>query len=174
MSEDAAPLPVSAPAADHPDRDHLRKEAWTMALYVTVCLLAALTALQNVVAVPGRVLGLIWGTTLGLALAHLFAFRVAGRLVHDGRLPKSDQIVSGIQLAAAAAVALLVTIPVLIAPPVAELTWAGYMCAFIIGVVGYGIARSADRSRLAAGLYGLGVLALAFIIAAIKHALAGH
>jgi hypothetical protein len=95
-------------------------------------------------------------------------------LFTTGGSPKSDQIVSGIQLAAAAAVALLVTIPVLIAPPVAELTWAGYMCAFIIGVVGYGIARSADRSRLAAGLYGLGVLALAFIIAAIKHALAGH
>ena len=63
-----------------------------MALYVTVCLLAALTALQNVVAVPGRVLGLVWGTTIGLALAHLFAFRIAGRLVQDGRLAKGDQI----------------------------------------------------------------------------------
>ena len=62
-----------------------------MALYVTVCLLAALTALQNVVAVPGRVLGLVWGTTIGLALAHLFAFRIAGRLVQDGRLAKGDQ-----------------------------------------------------------------------------------
>jgi hypothetical protein len=174
MSEDAAPLPIaSGAAADHLDRDHLRKEAWTMALYVTVCLLAALTALQNVVAIPGRVLGLIWGTTIGLALAHLFAFRVAGRLVHDGRLPKSDQIISGIQLAAAA-VALLVTIPVLIAPPVAELTWARYVCAFITGVVGYGIARGAGRSRLRAGLYGLGVLTLAFVIAAIKHSLTGH
>ena len=75
-----------------------------MALYVTVCLLAALTALQNVVAVPGRVLGLVWGTTIGLALAHLFAFRIAGRLVQDGRLAKGDQIASGVQLAAAAAV----------------------------------------------------------------------
>jgi hypothetical protein len=75
MNEEATPLPVgSADAPDHLDRDHLRKEVWTMALYVTVCLLAALTALQNVGAVPGRVLGLIWGTTIGLALAHLSRF----------------------------------------------------------------------------------------------------
>jgi hypothetical protein len=40
-----------------------------MARYVTICLLAALTALENVVAAPGRVLGLVWGTTIGLALA---------------------------------------------------------------------------------------------------------
>ena len=36
-----------------------------MALYVTICLLAALTALENVVAIPGQVFGLVWGTTIG-------------------------------------------------------------------------------------------------------------
>jgi hypothetical protein len=122
VSEDSAGPPVmSSAAAGHVDHDHLRKEAWTMALYVTICLLAALTALENVVAVPGRVFSLVWGTTIGLALAHLFAFRIAGRLVHDGRLSKGDQVVSGIQLAAAAAVAVLVSIPVLIAPAADEL-----------------------------------------------------
>ena len=59
-----------------------------MALYVAVCLIAALTALANVTAVPGHILGLVWGTTVGLALAHVFAFRIAGRLVHDGVLPR--------------------------------------------------------------------------------------
>ena len=93
---------------------------------VAVCLIAALTALQNAIAIPGRVMGLVWGTTIGLALAHLFAFRIAGRLVHDGRISKSDRIVSGIQLAAAAAVAVLVSVPVLIAPPDSELDWARY------------------------------------------------
>ena len=53
MSEDSAPLPVaSAAGADHVNPDHLRKEAWTMALYVAICLIAALTALQNVTAGP--------------------------------------------------------------------------------------------------------------------------
>ena len=40
-----------------------------MALYVAVCLIAALTALQNVASVPGHILGLVWGTTVGLAIA---------------------------------------------------------------------------------------------------------
>jgi hypothetical protein len=70
-----------------------------MALYVAICLIAALTALESVTAVPGHILGLVWGTTVGLALAHVFAFRVAGRLVHDGELPKADRITSVVQLA---------------------------------------------------------------------------
>jgi hypothetical protein len=79
---------MSDAASDHVDRDHLRKEAWTMALYVTICLLAALTALENVVAVPGQVFGLVWGTTIGLALAHLFAFQSPVALFTMGGSPR--------------------------------------------------------------------------------------
>jgi hypothetical protein len=32
-----------------------------MALYVAICLIAALTALETVTAVPGHILGLVWG-----------------------------------------------------------------------------------------------------------------
>jgi hypothetical protein len=145
-----------------------------MALYVAVCLLAALTALENVIAVPGHVLLLMWGTTIGLALAHLFAFRIAGRLVHEGHLPKSDRIIGAVQLAAAAAVAALVSIPVLIAQPANELNWARYTCASIIGVVGYSAARGAERGRIRALLFGLAVLAIALVVAGIKHRLASH
>jgi hypothetical protein len=88
MSEDSAPLPVASAAdADRVHLEHLRKEGWTMALYVAICLIAALSALQNVVAVSWHVLGLVWGTTVGLVLAHVFAFRIAGRLVHEGNSP---------------------------------------------------------------------------------------
>jgi hypothetical protein len=173
MTEDSAPVPVaSAASADHGLPDHLRKEGWTMALYVAVCLIAALTALQNVNAVPGHILGLVWGTTVGLAVAHVFAFRIAGRLVHDGVLPRTDRIVS--QLAGAAAVAVVVSVPVLLAPTVNELTWARYTCAAIIGVVGYLVARGAAHGRIRAVLFGLAVLVVAFAIAALKHTLAGH
>lgn len=174
MTEDSAPVPVAsaATAADGPP-DHLRKEGWTMALYVAVCLIAALTALQNVVAVPGHILGLVWGTTVGLAVAHVFAFRIAGRLVHDGELPKADRIVSIVQLAGAAAVAVVVSVPVLLVPTANELTWARYTCAAIIGVAGYLVARGA-HGRVRAVLFGLAVLVVAFAIAGLKHALAGH
>jgi hypothetical protein len=175
VTEDSAPPPVESVAeADAAHRDHLRKEGWTMALYVAVCLIAALTALQNATAIPGRVMGLVWGTTIGLALAHLFAFRIAGRLVHDGRIPRSDRIVSGIQLAAAAAVAVMVSVPVLIAPPDSELDWARYTCAGIIGVVGYGVARGTEQNRIRSLAFASGVLAVALVVAGIKHALVGH
>jgi hypothetical protein len=145
-----------------------------MALYVAICLIAALTAVENVTAVPGHILGLVWGTTVGLAIAHVFAFRIAGRLVNEGDLPRADRIVSVVQLAAAAAVAVIVSLPVLLASTDNELNWARYTCAAIIGVVGYGVARSANRSRIHAALFGLGVLVLATAIAAMKHALASH
>jgi hypothetical protein len=173
MTEDSARLPIaSAVGADHAHPDHLRKEGWTMALYVSICLIAALTALETVTAVPGHILGLVWGTTVGLALAHVFAFRIAGRLVHQGDLPKADRIVSLIQMASAAAV--IVSVPVLLAPTVTELNWARYTCAGIIGVVGYLVARGASRGQMRAVLFGLGVLVVAFAVAALKHALAGH
>jgi hypothetical protein len=175
MTEDSAPLPVaSAAGTDHIHPDDLRKEGWTMALYVTICLIAALTALENVTFVPGHILGLVWGTTVGLAIAHVFAFRIAGRLVHDGDLPRADRTISVVQLAAAAAVAVVVSVPVLLAPTVNEITWARYTCAAIIGVVGYLVARGAERGRIRSVLFGLGVLAAAFAVAALKHALAGH
>ena len=60
VTEDSATPPVvPAVEADHVHRDHLRKEGWTMALYVAVCLIATLTALENVTAVPGEILGLV-------------------------------------------------------------------------------------------------------------------
>jgi hypothetical protein len=175
MTEDSAPLPVASVAGtDHIHPDDLRKEGWTMALYVTICLIAALTALENVTFVPGHILGLVWGTIVGLAIAHVFAFRIAGRPVHDGDLPRADRTISVVQLAAAAAVAVVVSVPVLLAPTVNEITWARYTCAAIIGVVGYLVARGAERGRIRSVLFGLGVLAAAFAVAALKHALAGH
>jgi hypothetical protein len=104
----------------------------------------------------------------------VFAFRIAGRLVHDGDLPRADRIISGVQWAAAAAVAVVVSVPVLLAPTVHEITWARYPCAAIIGGVGYMVARGAERSRIRSVLFGLGVLVAAFGVAALKHALAGH
>ncbi|HLT95304.1 MAG TPA: hypothetical protein VK070_00810, partial [Acidimicrobiia bacterium] len=67
------------------DSDHAlewRREAFTMAFYVAVCLIAALAVVGDEASVP--ILGIIWGSTVGLALAHLFAFRLAARVVGGG------------------------------------------------------------------------------------------
>ncbi|HEY9496397.1 MAG TPA: hypothetical protein VIR15_16215 [Intrasporangium sp.] len=49
-----------------------------MALYVAICLLAALFALPETAAGHLPVVGIIWGVSVGLAIAHWFAFRVSG------------------------------------------------------------------------------------------------
>jgi hypothetical protein len=83
----------------------LRKEALTMALYVAICLLAALIAVPDDAHV--HVTGIVWGVSLGLALAHWFAFRVSARWVGEGNVRPGDVKSGGAQLAGAAGVALL-------------------------------------------------------------------
>jgi hypothetical protein len=62
MSQDPATFPGASEAGiDHVHPDHLPKEGWTMALYVAICLIATLTALANVTAIPGHIMGLVWG-----------------------------------------------------------------------------------------------------------------
>jgi hypothetical protein len=81
---------------------------------------------------------------------------------------------SVVQLAAAAAVAVVVSIPILLASTETELDWARYTCAGIIGAVGYFAARGAEHGRIRAVLFGFGVLAIAIVIAVLKHRLAGR
>ena len=85
---------ADGPAPPPPDGgEHLlelRKEAFTMALYVAICLLAALIALPERAVEHTSVLGVIWGITLGLAIAHWFAFRVSARLLGAGAVRQSD------------------------------------------------------------------------------------
>ena len=66
-----------------------------MALYVAICLMASLIAIPEIAAEHTNVMGLIWGVTLGLALAHWFAFRVSARMVGPARsaLPMSNWLV---------------------------------------------------------------------------------
>jgi hypothetical protein len=79
---------MSGAPADEASQHHehvveLRKEAYTMALYVAICLLAAFTALPGT-STHAHLTRIIWGATVGLAVAHWFAFRVSARLVGAG------------------------------------------------------------------------------------------
>jgi len=146
-----------------------------MALYVSVCLLAALAATaESADRADIEVLGLVWGTTVGLALAHLFAFRVSARLVASGSVDRRDVQISLAQLVGAIAVALLCTVPIVPLSPSAELDAVRYLLAGFIAVVAYLTARSGDTSRRRAVIYAVWVLLIALAIAVIKNVLAGH
>jgi len=143
-----------------------------MALYVTICVLAALLALPEDEP-QGRTLQIIWGVTIGLALAHWFAFRLSARLVGAGHIRAQDVASGGAQLVGAVAVAGLASIPVLLFPKSAELEVAEFVLGGFLGVVGYAVGRSAGATRTRAVLYAASVLVVALAIAAVKNALAG-
>jgi hypothetical protein len=88
----------------HEQAVELRKEAYRMALYVVICLLAAFAALPETDA-HAHVMAIVWGITLGLAVAHWFAFRVSARMVGAGSIRPHDLESAGAQLAGAAGVA---------------------------------------------------------------------
>lgn len=160
--------------AHEPDHAaELRKEAYTMALYVAICLLAALTAASHATD-HINVFAIVWGTTLGLAIAHWFAFRVSARLVASGSIRRHDADVAAAQLAGAAAVGLIASIPLLLFEQSNELDGARLVLAGFIGVVGYAVARAAEAGRLRAAVYGLSVLVVAAIVATLKNTLSGH
>jgi hypothetical protein len=166
-------LPVDA-SEGHGHAVELRKEAYTMALYVAICLLAALIALPETPAARGHVIGIIWGVTVGLAAAHWFAFRVSARLVGAGSISQRDIELAAAQLAGAAAVALLVSIPVLILPASVELQVAEFELAAFMAVVGYAVAHRGGARPVRALVYALAILAVGVVIAVLKNALTGH
>jgi hypothetical protein len=147
---------TDAPAAESSGRHEqvveLRKEACTMALYVAVCLLAAFAALPETGA-HARAIGIIWGVTLGLAIAHWFAFRVSARLVGAGSVRPHDVKSGGAQLLGAAGVALLASVPVVLFPESVELELVELLLAAFIALVGFAVARGGGATRARALAY---------------------
>ncbi len=144
-----------------------------MALYVAVCLLAAFVALPDSGTHP-HALQIVWGVTVGLAAAHWFAFRLSARLVSAGSVRADDVESAAAQLAGAAGVALLATIPVLFVPKSVELEVVELVLAAFLAVVGFAVARAGGATRARAVVYALSVLVVAVAIAGLKNALAGH
>ena len=159
--------------ADH--QTELQLEVSTMALYVSVVLLAALVALEDSATTGDReMLGLIWGTTIGLALAHYFAFRVASRLVRGTTFHKRDGEIALAQLTGAAIVAALCTIPVLLMPDSSKNDYVRFELAILLGIAGFAAGRTGGASRPRSFVTGVIVLVLGVGVALVKNALIGH
>ena len=161
--------------SDTQHRDHLLLEAITMALYVAVCLLAALIALGD----PAeehhvRAIGLVWGTAVGLALAHLFAFRLAARWISGGTLTAGESAAALAQLAGAVFVAAVATAPIVLFGPSLEFDIVRLVLAALIGGTGFAAARGAGASRARSVLAGVVVLLVAVAVAVTKNYIGGH
>jgi hypothetical protein len=159
--------------ADH--RNELRLEVSTMALYVSVVLLAALVALEDGATTGDReMLGLIWGTTIGRARAHNFAVRGASRLVRGTTFHTRDGEIALAQLSGAAIVAAACTVPVLLMPDSSKNDYVRFELAILLGIAGFAAGRTGGATRFRSLATGAIVLVLGVGVAFVKNALVGH
>lgn len=140
-----------------------------MGFYVAVALLTALSAgSDGAKHTQLEVVGIVWGTTVGLALAHWFAMILSTRVVHDPDLHHTPAEMLSAQTVMAVGVAVVASIVVAVLPPDLERFGARVTAAlFIAGLVGFELRVSgAPRSR--ALLYGVIALTVGIAIATFK------
>jgi hypothetical protein len=148
------------------------REGLTMALYVCLVLAAEFTIIGEQAHDEEVVLGVIWGTTMGLALAHVFAFDLAARMFSRGRVSPETRSAALVQLLVAAAVALAATVPFLLFPLETALNVAGYLVAGFVGAAAYAVARRSGAGHGRSAAYGIAVLAVAVLVVSLKVAFA--
>jgi len=170
------------PSSGRPERGDLLREAAAMVLYVSVIEIAELAALPERHLSDGSVTGpvgaqllaIVWGTAVGLALAHWFAFGLAAHGLRGEVPTRYDVHVGLVQVAAAAFVAAISSLPVLFLSDLRAQQTTGDVPAVIVGVISYAVARAAGRSRMTALFLGIAALALGVAVALVKNRLAAH
>jgi len=147
----------------------LAREALMMMIYVSVVLLAALIALPiDDDEVDIGLAGVIWGTSIGLAAAHWFAFHVTARLFGEGTLHRRDAQSAAVQVLAALAVALVASLPLIFVSDEAAIEVAAAELAAIIALAGYTTARRAGAGHGRALAAALGTLSIGAVCVVVK------
>jgi hypothetical protein len=161
-----------APEFSEAAREWLR-EAVTMALYISLSLLAVLVALPSASTAESDDLWLtILLTAVALLLAHQLAFRISSRLVNKGLLDAAGVKLLGAQLIGGLIAAVAATLPVLVFGPEAVRASELVLLVFV-AATGYRAARSVPASRLRALMY-VGVVVLGVIAVLFVKSLVGH
>lgn len=150
----------------------LRREADMMAFYLGLTLLVALNVTRDEAPPPlGELLLVIWGTTVGLAVAHWFALTLAAFLVRDPTMHHTPGEMLLSQVVMAGVLALVATLAVVIVPARLEVLTARIAVALFIGVLVTAEARSHGSALPRALAVGAAALAVALVLATIKLAL---
>lgn len=149
------------------------REAVTMALYISLSLLAVLVALPKESAAESDDLWLtILLTAVALLLAHQLAFRISTRLVNKGLLDASGVKLLGAQLIGGLIAAVAAALPVLVLGSEAVRLSALVLLLFV-AATGYRAARSVPASRGRALMY-VGVVVLGVVAVLFVKSLVGH
>lgn len=143
-----------------------------MGFYVAVCLVAALAAIDDQHHAPTLVI--VWGTTIGLALAHLFAFQFAAQIVEGVSIGRHVKQLAAAQMIGAVAVAAVVSVPALAVEAPADVEAARFVLAGVIGAPAYLLARGRGADLTRSVVFALAVLLVSSFVAYVKNALLGH
>ncbi len=150
------------------------REGVTMALYISLSLLAVLAAVPTTIRdTRWEVAATMFLTALGLMLAHMLAFSISTRLVSKGMFDAEAKRVLLSQVSGGAVVVLLATVPTVVFDPSYSVQVAGGVLLAFVLVVGYLAARAADVSRTRALLYVITVLVLVAGVLIVKGSV-GH
>jgi hypothetical protein len=149
------------------------RESITMGLYITISLLAVLTAQPSGDTTAAVALTIVWGTTFGLTLAYWLAFQLTARLFSGEELPAHDRMASVGQAIAAFAVAAVASVPLILYAS-AGLVLSRSLLAGLVGLVAFGAARRHGGSVGRSLTYALVVVVIALAVAIGKYLLTGH
>jgi len=145
-----------------------------MVLYVSVVLMGAIAT------VPAKdidehieVAAVIWGSALGLALAHWFAFNASAHLFRGEGITGDELREGAWEAFAALGVAVVATVPLLIFDDTTGAAVSLIALALVVTVVAYVASRHGGLSRRRALLRGGVTVVAAVIVAALKIRL-GH
>ena len=151
----------------------VKSETQIMGLYLCIVLLALLVGFGGNGTKEEEV-ALLWGTTIGLTLAHFFAFRLVEVAARGRPLPNAEDGWIGLGLTGAAvAITGLATLPYLLGLSVLDAsTAASVLLLGVIGLTGFGCVRNAGGSRVRSMAFAVTTVAIAAVVTAIKYTLA--
>jgi hypothetical protein len=142
-----------------------------MGLYLCLVLAAEFAFVEEAFESKESVLAVIWGTTLGLTVAHIFAFNLSARIFEGGRLSAETRMSIVYQVVVAIGVAALLSLPLLLANTSTALNFGGYVIAGVIGLIGFTVARLEGGSPVKSAAFAVVMVAAAVLVVLLKSAL---
>lgn len=155
------------------ERQEWVREAVTMALYISLSLLAVLVATPSSLTNDTQEFGwTILLTSVALLLAHQVAFRLSSRLINKGLLDAESVRLIGAQTVGGLAAALVATAPVWLFGT-AGVRVSELLLIVFVAATGYQAVRNAPTTRSRALLYTAGLVVVMLGIVALK-VVVGH
>lgn len=146
------------------------RDALEMGLYLSIVLLSLVAGLEPALGEAGE-LFVIWGSAIGLTLAHVLSFRIA-QVYELGAASRKGWRSIGAMFAAASGVALLATLPYLVR--FGDAAPNSVVAVLLLGVVAFA-AYLAARSRGWATIPTIGyvvwIMVLASVVSVVKYIL---